>query len=347
MWDHMFSLWRINQMNLEEFKKQNEGQPETVEEQEKKPEVVTTEEETVVEPWMVSEDYAEPVEPEPEGEPDPEKKNDQIPLKKFLITKDKLKGTVTELTEKEKEIERLRLENEALKNQKPVAPKELKKPVAEDFKNDEDYQVAYENYLIDVAEDRFTRKEIKSTEEKRQEEFLNSLKTSVDTHYERAAKMIENSAIKPDVYQNADTLFRKTIDTVFPGDIEQNGKIVKQSEFISDNLIADIGEGSEKVVYFLGRNESARNKLQSLLLEDPRGIKAAIYLGKQNERLNNPKKAVSQAREPAAQLKGGAPKPTSSDQKSYSKLMKAGDVNSAFAIKRAAKISGVDTSAWE
>lgn len=82
-------------MDFSEFKKQNEGKPKTVEEENKGPEVtdknqVITEDDPGNDAWMHDEEPE--TETVVEEEPEQKEKKDQIPLKKYMIQKGKIEG---------------------------------------------------------------------------------------------------------------------------------------------------------------------------------------------------------------------------------------------------------------
>jgi hypothetical protein len=118
---------------------------------------------------------------------------------------------------------------------------------------------------------------------------------------------------------------------------------------IADQLINSMGEGSEKVQYFLGRNANALNQLTALLVEDPGGVKAAVFLGQQKERLTKPKKMKSMAPAPSAENKGDEVIGSGNAarlKKAYDKAHSDGKLQNAYDAKKAAKQAGVDTSKW-
>ena len=117
---------------------------------------------------------------------------------------------------------------------------------------------------------------------------------------------------------------------------------------IVDGLIANLGEGSEKVFYSLGVNGAKRDKLTSLLTTDPSGIKAAMYLGTLKAELNAPNRKTTNAPAPAPNLQGdGATKdPHKQLKKDYDKASAAGDAQGAFNARMAAKKAGANIKTW-
>lgn len=253
---------------------------------------------------------------------------------KFLKAKKKLKG---ELKQKNDELEALKAEIEALKN-KPTQskPNELKRPDPLDFESDEEYNLALDDYTIKLFEAR--QKQDQSAQQ--QQKVMERIQADADAHYERAAKLMEESGISVEKYKAADTKLREAIEAVFP----------QRGDVYTDMLLGSCGEGSEKVGYYIGNNESARLKFQELLREDPNGIKAAMYLGEQKQRLSNTntKKVRSKAKPPAPNPTGDSNSNSSEAvlRKKYKEAHKKGDGQNAFNIKREARKSGIDVSNW-
>ena len=174
--------------------------------------------------------------------------------------------------------------------------------------------------------------------QRKQDRRANTLTSDVDAHYTRAAALLEESGIDPEVYQRTDKTVRAAIDGIMPG----------KGDVVADQLIANMGDGSEKVLYYVGNNPAALDKFKSLLAEDPSGLKAAVYLGSQKARLTKPQAMRSGAPAPAPQLNGdgGALVTDEKSQRSYTDAHSKGHSGEAFKIKRAAKKSGVDVSGW-
>lgn len=64
-----------------------------------------------------------------------------------------------------------------------------------------------------------------------------------------------------------------------------------------DHMIAAIGEGSEKVIFHLGINQTELAKVEELVRKDPSGLRAMAYIGSLNSKLQSspPQKKISQA----------------------------------------------------
>ena len=206
----------------------------------------------VVEPWMeTEEEYTE----EPE-------KEEAVSLKAFLKNKKKFKEREQALAE---ELEQARRELERFKAQsfdKPISTST--RPKEWDYETDEEYQAAldkWEDERLNAKLETFTQKKARIEAEEREKQNVSA---ALDGHFERADKLIKESGISQEVYAAADATFRNSVEAIMPG----------KGSAVVDVLISRIGEGSEKVSYYIGRNETARAKFQALMMEDPTGIQA-------------------------------------------------------------------------
>ena len=266
---------------------------------------------------------------------------DEVPNSAWKAAREKYKAKLGKVNEDhEDEVARLRAENERLKN--GAAPKQLNRPKREDFDEHDDPEEAYIEALTDFKfEQNSAKQAARTTEEganQKQQAYQAEIDSNLDQHYERAAKLSEESNITADLYQSSDKTIRTAIDAVRPG----------FGDVIVDGLIANLGEGSEKVFYSLGVNGAKRDKLTSLLTTDPSGIKAAMYLGTLKAELNAPNRKTTNAPAPAPKLQGdGATKdPHKQLKKDYDKASAAGDAQGAFNARMAAKKAGANLKTW-
>lgn len=243
--------------------------------------------------------------------------------------------------EHQSETEKLRARIAELEQAKSAPVVQVgEKPRREQFYEMDDPDEAYSEAMVEWklatmrAEHQKTSQQV--DQERRALERMQSVTQSVDQHYGRAAKLAEASGIAPEVYQSADLRVRQAVDQVFPGG----------GDGIVDSLIANIGEGSEKVFYNLGVNNKRLSELERLLREDPTGLRASVYLGRLSAELSAPAKRTSNAPAPAAQAQGDANTTASGAalQRQYKDA--GGDVEKRISIKRKAKAAGVDTSSW-
>jgi hypothetical protein len=269
-------------------------------------------------------------------EQDPDDPSRQVPVGKFVATKRKLKG---QISEREEEIEKLKQENADLLKFKPAPETKLVRPKEDSFDTTDEYEAALDKYNDDKLEEASGRLRLKDQQDQASLKAQTDLTGAVDGHYERAAELIEKSGIKPEVYKAADTTVRKAVESITPnlGDV------------IVDQIISILGEGSEKVLYYLGRNAAALNKFQSLLASDKSGMKAAIYLGQEKQRLTNPIKPRSKAPDPATEVKGDeATQGAAANRfkKKYDAVSAKNDPQAMYNAKKEARAAGVDVSAW-
>lgn len=243
----------------------------------------------------------------------------------------------------QEDVEKLQRENEELKRQlQGGKAQELVEPKREDFENEDDPDAAYtramSKYYVDKSRAEDQAKQATERAQQQQREFRETVSKAVDQHYERAVKLAEKSGITAEAYQSADYKFRQTIEEIFP----------EAGDNIADALIANLGEGSEKVTFNLGINTARREEFKRLLLEDRTGIKAGMYLGRLNAELSAPSKRTSNAPKPAPNLQGDKAMTGQHRalKKKYSEARNKGDTQAAYNAKKEAKKAGVDTSDW-
>lgn len=291
-------------------------------------ETTETEETTVVEePWMKTEEA---------GEQTPDDPSKTVPVGKFVSVKKALRG---KLSDSQDEVERLTKENEALRGTTTkAAPAPVKRPTRVGYASDGDYDDAMDNYYDSRTTETVRRASQQEEEVRKHNQAQEATTEAVDSHYDRAATLIESSGIKPEIFKQADTSVRAAVDSILP----------KSGDIVVDQLISVLGEGSEKVLYFLGRNPAALNKFQSLLASDKSGMKAAIYLGQEKQRLTNPRKGKTQAPAPAAQAHGDVQTSVQGTafKKRYDSAHKTNNTQAAYNAKKEARAAGVDVAAW-
>ena len=244
------------------------------------------------------------------------------------------------LEEKDSENERLKAELEALKRG-PVA-ESLVRPKREDFIEADDPDVAYEDALLEWRDKTFEAKlqasQATEATTRQQQEQVSAISKAVDQHYVKAVELAEQSGISADAYQASDLKVRQTVESIYP----------QAGDAVTDGLIANLGDGSEKVFYNLGVNSARREEFARLLNEDKTGIKAAIYLGSLKEQLLKPTRRKSNAPPPADDVTGDKQGNSQSRalKSRYDKAHKSGDTQAAFNAKREAKKAGVDVTNW-
>jgi hypothetical protein len=258
-----------------------------------------------------------------------------VPIPKYVELKRKLRGEQAQRTAADEENERLKQELAEMRKPKTEVPK---RPRAADFDTDEEHEDALDKYEADRLLFLQTATVQSSEEKERVQRRRQQVAAAVDGHYDRAAKLLEDSSINPEVYKKAEDDVKALIDSIIPG----------AGENVFAGLVETIGEGSEKVLFYAGRNRTGKNEFAAALREDPTGLKAAAYLGRMAERFSGAKGQGSRAPAPATQLKGdGAVSAQASGaKKKWDAAHKKGDVQAAYNIKSEARSKGIDTSGW-
>lgn len=239
------------------------------------------------------------------------------------------------------ERERLEQENAKLKEQLAAPKVEATKdaPKREDFDTDDLYIKALAAHEAAKIRSELATGAAAEEKKRQQAEQQAKIEGAVDAHYARAEKLATQSNIKPETYQAADRAVRGAVDSVFPDG----------GDMITDALIANLGPGSEKVMYHLGVNSAKRKQLVDLLTEDRSGIKAAVFLGQLNATLSAPARRESRAPDPADKVHGdknGSKGDGAALKRQYDEAQKTGDVQKAFNLRRSAKAKKIDTSDW-
>lgn len=279
---------------------------------------------TESESWMQSEEEVEALH---EGK--------DVPLAAHIKLRAKLKG---KLDDKEMELKTLREEVESLKSGIKPAAALSGKPKREDFFSSDDPEEAYLDAMLEWKSIQSGKSREQEDMARKQREAQERLNKQVDEHYLRAAKLAAENGISDEVYRSADQKVRETLDAAMPG----------YGDMVAENIIATVGEGSEKVMYHLGRNPSKLKALKDSFLSDPTGLKAAVMIGEIKGDLTFAAKKKTQAPTPAPSIKGDEGL-SASDTALYRKYKEAhskGNSQLAFQIKRQAKASNVNTREW-
>lgn len=107
-------------------------------------------------------------------------------------------------------------------------------------------------------------------------------------------------------------------------------------------LLDSVGDGSERVAYYIGTNEAAMSQIKGMLKDDPNGLKAIAHMTRLAEKLK-PKhsKQISKAPEPDKPLKGDHISGTSA-KKLQDLWNKAETTEDMMKIRKRARELGVD-----
>jgi hypothetical protein len=233
------------------------------------------------------------------------------------------------------ELAELKAENETLRRGGSTAaaqPQQAAMPTLESCDYDEaNYSKSLQAWIQGQVQAGQSTSQVSDRQSKAQQ----AQESAVDDHYSRAAKLAKETGISDEVYHRADLAVRQAVESAFPD----------KGDMITDQFIYRLGIGSDKVMYYLGRNQRELDVFKGKLSSDPSGIEAATYLGELKGRVATPQKKVTKAPAPAARAEGGDGHSTGG-----SKLMKkyqaTTDMQARFDLKRQAKTDGIDVSKW-
>ena len=241
-------------------------------------------------------------------------------------------------SETDKLLERIKtLEAGSAPQQQRTAPT-LVRPKMDDYDDDEGFETAMDSYYDAKLDAKLVNRDGQMADKTRQREAQQALSKSVDGHYERAVGLVKDSGISEDVFRDSDAKVRAAMESIRPG----------QGDDVVDYLINALGEGSEKVMYYLGRNAQELEILKSKLVSDPQGMTAMAYLGQKLNQLASPQKRRNTAPKPATQINGDAGGSSSHAKlkSDYAKADKAGNAQARFDARKAGKKAGADVSNW-
>lgn len=328
---------------LEELKRENaekEVEPETEPEEAENEALDELDSE---EPENVEDDADEPeddndIESWMQSEEQTSESGQSVPVATHVNVKRKLKGKITQ---KDDEINKLRQEIESLKNsgiRNNAVEKVESKPKYEDYQHLDNPEEAYADALTDWKLSKFEAKQeaqmIRNRQESESRRMSEQIESSVDQHYERAEKLIAKAGISPDKYQQADIRVRQALEAIRPN----------QGDLITDQLIAELGDGSEKVMFYLGSNESVLATLQSKLVSNPSGLSAMAYLAELKATKAAPKSKQSRAPKPAPDIRGDS-KPVANEKK-LKKAYQNSSGQERWNIRKQAREAGYNVNEW-
>jgi hypothetical protein len=242
------------------------------------------------------------------------------------------------LDDKNDEIEALKAEIASLKSGAATTPAKAEPmPTLEASDYDEaKYQDKMQKWLLSQMRTINQQSTQQVQQQAQQQEMMQRQKSLVNEHYERAGTL----GVDPEVYQASDLAVRRTIDSVFNG----------QGDNLTDMLISKLGEGSEKVMYYIGRNPAEQEKLKLKLQADPSGLDAMLYLGELKKEKTAPVKRASRAPKPAPQAHGDAAGSESAEARKlrdqYRKAEKEGSAQEMYNLRKEGKAKKFDVSNW-
>lgn len=316
------------------------GVIEDAEADEEAPENEEEQEETLEEGEQSDED--EPDEDGAESEPDWAKKPDAknfVPARVHSELRKNLRATQSDADAVKVENEQLKARLAALESgHAEASPQVLKMPtLAECDFDDAIHAQKLAEYSAKLVEQKLSERERSQAATSQALQLSEQINSQVDKHYERASVLIGRGTVTAENYQAADMIVRKAIAESVKSD----------PDYVADYMIANLGDGSEKVMYHLGVNPEALGKLKEAFRSDPSGIRAAAFLGELKGKFNSaPATKLSNAPKPDKALSGNAKVTTESSKKAYEKAQKAGDVSGMIAAEKAGKAKGINTSNW-
>lgn len=218
----------------------------------------------------------------------------------FKLTKEKKRRQ-----EVASELEKLKAENEALKaGQYRAPPTQQPQQVDDQFKyppipvlyedginTPDQYRKAYEEWERQ-------RQDIDRQRQQRDQQSINAVRLTQERAERlatRASGFIKSNKIKPDMATS-------TIQAGIQGLDEALG-----IDGVALDLLDMIGDGSEKLAYYLGKNPQALAMAKQLHSEDPRGLKVNTWLANTAFKLNQKTKHISKAPEPDTPLTPDGP----------------------------------------
>lgn len=206
-----------------------------------------------------------------------------LPAKKLADLRASRRESRDEAAKLREELERLRSQVVS----KPAQPAAM--PTLESCDYDEaKYQQAFVKWQAEQTQSQLQQFSQRQAQEQARQAQEAQREAEISKHYERA------SSLKVADYESAERTVRDTLDQL-SADVS-----------VTDLMIAHLGEGSEKVTYYLGRNPDKLNDLVSTLQADPSGMRAMVKLGQLQAKLTQQpaKKKISQA-PPADEPIGG------------------------------------------
>lgn len=275
---------------------------------------------------------SEDFELELDGEPEPgQQKPSPEEALVYKLTKQKQKAR-----EYKSELEELKAEIAALKSgqsapqaqPKPQQQEEKYPPVPLLYENGvdtpEQYQKAYQKWVSDckaVDQRNAQRSETENQFKRRTEEVTRKLA-------ERVGKFAVEHKIKDERVISAIERATSEID----GATKIEGSLAY--------LLDAVGDGSERVAYYIGTNDNAMSKVKGLLQEDPTGLRASAYMARLVGQLKpNHRTKTSKAPPPDQPVKGDGS--TASAKALQDRYAKTKDPQEMLKLRKKARELGV------
>jgi hypothetical protein len=311
--------------NAEEVEQPEEEEGEEAEGEE--PEADAEESDTEQDTEEASDDF----ELELDGEPEPGQQKpspEEALVYKLTKQKQKTREYKSELEELKAEIAALKSGSAPQAQPKPQQQEEKYPPVPLLYENGvdtpEQYQKAYQKWVADckaVDQRNSQRSETENQFKRQTEEVTRKLA-------ERVGKFAVEHKIRDDKVISAIERATSEID----GATKIDGSLAY--------LLDAVGDGSERVAYYIGTNDNAMAKVKGLLQEDPTGLRASAYMARLVGQLKpNQRTKTSKAPPPDQPIKGdGSSASAKALQDRYTKTK---DPQEMLKLRRKARELGV------
>lgn len=323
----------LNELRAEAEKPEEDVTEEAVETEEETLEEVDTEEEAS-EPVEPSEDFE--LELDGESEPDQQKTPDaeQALINKLTAKHHKYKEArdkASVLEERVKELE-ARLSGEAKPEQRQAAQADIDLPTFPDMydKGIDGDRAKYDQAIkawwkqAKAAEQAQTQKSQQSDQQRQklEEKSLSLAK--------KAAQFTRENNVSPDRVIAAIERAKEEVDAATKVD----GALV--------HLLDSVGDGSERVAYYIGTNDGAMAKIKELLAQDPSGFKAVTQMTRWTALKPKHSSRTSKAPAPDEPLRGdGSPASAKQLQDKFDKASDKRDFKTMKALTSKARELGI------
>lgn len=320
-------------MSLEELRAQVEAEENQPEQEAEAIELEETAEESEGEAPAQEEPDADDFELELAGEPEPQQQKpsaEEALIHKLTKERKKAKVVKDENDSLRQEIAELKALVKGVQQPVPVSHAgQPKFPDLYDAGIDGDrskYNDAVAKYLADLNQYNNRHSEADNAQAKHKQRVEDLTKNLAI----RAAKFATDNKVNVD--RVASALERATDE--IDGSVGLHGALAY--------LLDSVGDGSERVAYYIGTNEAAMSQVKGMLKEDPNGLKAIAHMTRLAEKLK-PKhsKQISKAPEPDQPLKGDQISGTSA-KKLQDLWDKAKTTEDMMKIRKRARELGVD-----
>ncbi len=188
------------------------------------------------------------------------------------------------------------------------------------------FAIAHSQYMSDWNQWQQAQLAPQVQAEQQQNEYRNNVAKKADSLGEKAEEFIQSNKIKPQLVVEAIEVAKDEIDETAGLD----GAFV--------HLLDSVEGDTAKVAYHIGRNETARNKLKSLINSDPSGLKAVSYLTNLTK-LKPKTRVMSNAPAPDEPVKGDAGSVTAEQWRS--RYNKETDPQKMLEMRRKARSAGI------